>query len=114
MKRVLISAGDASGQRIALDVVHAMRRRRPDLEVAGLLGAEAAASGVSPVADPRALAVGGIVELVPSAFRIVGTWRKMVAALDRALAQHHEPDAAPLEEHLGVDLAVSAAQAEVG
>ena len=83
MPRILISAGDASGQEIAASLVRTLRSRRSDARFAGLVGEALAAEGVEAVADQADLAVGGGVELVPSLPGILRVWRRMGAALER-------------------------------
>lgn len=99
MRSVLISAGDASGDQIAADFVRALRERSPTTRFLGLTGREMEAAGVERVADQRSLAVGGFGELLPEAPRIVGAWRKMVAALRRV-----EPDLVVLIDSGGFNL----------
>lgn len=83
MATILFSAGDASGEAHAAALVGALRARRPALRCVGLGGAKMRAAGVEIVVDQAALAVGGIVELIPELGRILGAWRR----LSRALAQ---------------------------
>lgn len=83
MDTILFCAGDQSGEAHAAALVGALRARRPGLRCIGLGGPEMRAAGVEIVVDQRALAVGGVVELIPELGRIVGAWR----GLGRALAQ---------------------------
>jgi lipid-A-disaccharide synthase len=83
MTDVLMAVGDASGDLHAAELVAALRRRNPDLAIAGMGGPAMRAAGVETVVDQRALAVGGVLELLGSARRIAAAWR----ALDRALVQ---------------------------
>ena len=70
--RLLVSAGDASGDAIAAALVRVLRDRHPEWTFSGMAGPEMSAAGVERVTDPAALAVGGFAELLPSAGAIVG------------------------------------------
>ena len=82
MSRLLIVAGDASGDLHAAALVRSLRERRGDLRLTGLGGPAMQKAGVELVGESSALAVGGLLELAGSARRIVETWRTM----DRALS----------------------------
>ncbi|HSM03059.1 MAG TPA: lipid-A-disaccharide synthase [Longimicrobiales bacterium] len=62
--RILILAGEASGDHHAARVVEALRRRRPDLRFVGLGGPDLAAQGVDLLAGLDELAVMGFVEVI--------------------------------------------------
>ena len=79
-RRILISAGDASGDRHAAQLVRALRQRIPDVEVSGLGGARMREAGVEILADQSDLAVGGLLELAGSLRSILRVWRRMTAA----------------------------------
>lgn len=81
MATILLSAGDASGEAHAAELVRALRVRMPETRFVGLGGTEMAAAGVELVADQRALAIGGFVEIATSVRRIVRAWRAMMRAL---------------------------------
>lgn len=81
MTEVLLSAGDVSGDALAAGFARALQRRRPDCRLYGLGGAEMERAGVELVAEQRALAVGGFVELASGARGIHSTWRALSAAL---------------------------------
>ncbi len=83
MITVLLSAGDASGDLHAADLVRALRLRCPDARFVGLGGDEMQKAGVELFVHQRALAVGGLVELLAAARRIVSAWRGMVRLLDQ-------------------------------
>lgn len=71
--KLLISASEPSGDRLAADLVRALRERFPDLEALGLAGQAMRAAGVEAVAEGERLAVMGLVEVlgvVPEALRI--------------------------------------------
>ncbi len=79
-KRILISAGDASGDLHAAELVRVLRTRMPDLVVFGLGGRRMREGDIEILADQSDLAVGGLLELVGSARRILRVWRRMTHA----------------------------------
>jgi lipid-A-disaccharide synthase len=78
---VLLSAGDASGDVYAADLVRELRALRPTARFLGLGGAQMEKAGVEITVDQREVAVGGLVELLPDLHRIVSAWRRLAAAL---------------------------------
>jgi lipid-A-disaccharide synthase len=99
MKRVLVSAGDASGDLLAAGFVEALRQRSPDVHFTGLGGAALGAAGVEICADQRDLAVGGLLELGGSLLRVNRAWRLLGRALDAA-----RPDLVVLVDSGGFNL----------
>ena len=91
--RVLISAGEASGDLYAASLVEALRRRNPDLEFFGCAGPRMQAAGVRAVIDARSLSVVGLVEVVSHIPRIYREYRKLLRA-----AQSGHPDLAILTD----------------
>jgi lipid-A-disaccharide synthase len=91
--RVLISAGEASGDLYAAGLVDALRRRRPDLEFFGCAGQRMQQSGVRAVVDAHSLAVVGLVEVVTHIPRIYREYRKLLRA-----AREQRPDIAILTD----------------
>jgi lipid-A-disaccharide synthase len=91
--RVLISAGEASGDLYAARVVEALRKRHPKIEFFGCAGPRMQAAGVRAVVDSRSLAVVGIVEVLRHIPRIYGEFRKLVSA-----ARTERPDIAILTD----------------
>ena len=85
--KILISAGEASGDLYAAGLVDALRRRRPDLEFFGCAGPRMQKAGVRPVVDAHSLAVVGLVEVIAHIPRIYGEYRKL---LDAARAERPE------------------------
>ena len=63
-RRILVLAGEASGDHHAARVVAAMRRMAPDLEFVGLGGPDLAAEGVELLAGLDQLAVMGFAEVI--------------------------------------------------
>jgi lipid-A-disaccharide synthase len=78
--RILVSAGEASGDLYASRLVEALKLRLPDAEFFGCAGPRMQAAGVRPVVDQRSLAVVGIVEVLSHIPRIYGEFRKLVRA----------------------------------
>lgn len=78
---VWVSAGDASGDLHAAALVRVLRARRPELRFAGLGGDALASAGVELVVHQRDLAIGGLIEVLGSARRIVACWRALREAL---------------------------------
>ena len=79
--RILISAGEASGDLYASRVVEALRALHPDAEFFGCAGPRMQAAGVRAIVDSRSLAVVGLVEVVAHIPRIYGEFRKLVRAV---------------------------------
>ncbi len=78
--KVLISAGEASGDLYASALVEALRRHRPDLQFFGCAGPRMQRAGVRPVVDAHSLAVVGLVEVITHIPRIYGEYRKLLKA----------------------------------
>ncbi|MGP0072680.1 MAG: lipid-A-disaccharide synthase [Bryobacteraceae bacterium] len=78
--KILISAGEASGDLYASALVEALRRHRPELQFFGCAGPRMQAAGVRPVVDAHSLAVVGLVEVVTHIPRIYGEYRKLLDA----------------------------------
>jgi lipid-A-disaccharide synthase len=81
--RILISAGEASGDLYASRVVEALRARHPEAEFFGCAGPRMQAAGVRAIIDLRSIAVVGLVEVVAHIPRIYGQFRKLVAAIPK-------------------------------
>lgn len=78
--KILISAGEASGDLYASELVKALRVQHPFVEFFGVAGPRMQAAGVRPVVDAASLAVVGLVEVVTHIPRIFGEFRKLVRA----------------------------------
>ncbi|SRR5579883_356499 len=79
--RILISAGEASGDLYAARLVTTLRQRFPQAQFFGCAGPRMQAAGVKPIVDSRSLAVVGIVEVVAHLPRILGELRKLTRAI---------------------------------
>jgi len=92
-QKVLISAGEASGDLYAAALVEALRRRHPYLEFFGCAGRRMQRAGVRPVVDAASIAVVGLVEVVTHIPRVYGEFRKLMRA-----AEQERPDLAILTD----------------
>ena len=80
MPKILVSAGEASGDLYASLVVHELRRILPDVEFFGCTGPRLRAAGVRTVVNSADLAVVGLIEVVAHIPRIYGEFRKLLRA----------------------------------
>jgi lipid-A-disaccharide synthase len=85
--RILISAGEASGDRLGAGLARALRQRRPDVELVGMGGDEMAGAGVRLVQHASEVAVVGFVEVL----RHLPAIRRAMASLE-GLLDHERPD----------------------
>ena len=92
-RKILVSAGEASGDLYASLVVDELRRTGPEAEFFGCTGPRLRASGVRTVVDAASLAVVGLLEVVAHIPRIYGEYRKLLAA-----AREEKPDLAILTD----------------
>ena len=79
--KILVSAGEASGDRYAAQLVEELRRRFPDAGFFGCAGRRLREAGVRPVVRTEDLAVVGIFEVVAHIPRIYGEFRRLVDAV---------------------------------
>ncbi len=82
MPRVLISAGEPSGDRLAADLVRALVDLVPGCVVEGLAGPAMRSAGVRPLARVEDLSVMGVAEVLAQLGRVRGAWRSMCRALE--------------------------------
>jgi lipid-A-disaccharide synthase len=85
--KILISAGEASGDLYAAALVEALHRLRPGIQFFGCAGPRMQKVGVRPVVDAHSLAVVGLVEVITHIPRIYGEYRKLLKA---ARTEHPE------------------------
>jgi lipid-A-disaccharide synthase len=78
--KILISAGEASGDLYAASLAAEVLRRHPDAEFFGCAGPRMRAAGVRAVVDAASLSVVGLVEVVAHIPRIRREFRKLLAA----------------------------------
>ena len=89
LRRILISAGEASGENYGAQLIAALRRLRPELEFFGVGGERMREAGCDTVVDASELAVVGITEILSRLPRIYGQFRKLIHEADQ-----RRPDAA--------------------
>jgi lipid-A-disaccharide synthase len=99
---VLVSAGEASGDLYAAELVRAISRLRPGLEFFGCAGERMEAAGVEPVVHASSLGVVGLVEVVSHIPRIYGEFRKLINA-----GRHRKPSVAILTDSPDFNLRVA-------
>jgi lipid-A-disaccharide synthase len=92
-QKVLISAGEASGDLYAAGLVEALLRRHPTLQFFGCAGPRMRRAGVRAVVDAASLAVVGLLEVVTHIPRIHREYRKLIRA-----AETERPDLAILTD----------------
>jgi len=78
--KILVSAGEASGDLYASLVVQELRRALPEADFFGCTGPHLRAAGVRTIVDAASLAVVGLFEVVSHIPRIYGEYRKLLAA----------------------------------
>ncbi len=81
MKRLLISVGEASGDRLAAELVDALRACGCEPELVGLGGPALVARGIELVEPMERVAVMGVVEVLARLPAILAVRRRMVEAL---------------------------------
>jgi lipid-A-disaccharide synthase len=81
--RILISAGEASGEMYGAQLIEALRRRDPSLEFFGVGGEKMRAAGCDTVIDAKDLSVVGITEILSHLPKIWGLFHKLIAEADR-------------------------------
>ncbi len=79
--RLFLSAAEASGDRLAGDLVAALRQRVPGLQVRGLAGPAMRAAGVEPVARSEDVSVMGVVEVLAKLRPILALRKRVRASL---------------------------------
>src|SRR5437879_3824756 len=92
-RKILVSAGEASGDLYASLLVAGLRTAFPDAEFFGCTGPHLRQAGVRTVVDAASLAVVGLLEVVSHIPRIYGEYRKLLAA-----AREQKPDLAILTD----------------
>ncbi len=92
-RKILVSAGEASGDLYASLLVDRLRAEWPDAEFFGCTGPRLRAAGARTVVDAASLAVVGLLEVVAHIPRVYGEFRKLMAA-----AREEKPDLAILTD----------------
>jgi lipid-A-disaccharide synthase len=86
-EKILISAGEASGDLYAAGLVEALRKRLPDAGFFGCAGPRMRAAGVRAVVESESLSVVGLVEVLAHVPRIYAEYRKLAGAAERERPQ---------------------------
>ena len=100
--KVLISAGEASGDLYASSLVQVLQCRHPGIDFFGCTGPRLRQAGVRQIVDSASLAVVGLVEVITHLPRIRREFHKLLAA-----AARERPDAAILTDSAGFHLRVA-------
>ena len=93
MARIVIIAGETSGDRLAAGLINAVRAIRPDVEFEGIAGPEMVSAGCTPWRDSSELAVMGIFEVLHDLPRL----RRLMADLEARILRD------PPDVFVGVD-----------
>jgi lipid-A-disaccharide synthase len=80
--RILISAGEASGEMYGARLIEALRRINPSLHFFGVGGPKMRAVGCDSVVDANDLAVVGITEILSHLHKIWGLFHRLIAEAD--------------------------------
>jgi len=81
--RILISAGEASGEMYGAQLIQALRHQDPALEFFGVGGERMRGAGCDTVVDAKDLAVVGIAEILSHLPRIYGLFNHLISETDR-------------------------------
>ncbi len=108
-KRVLIVAGEASGEARAARLVEELRQRHPQVSFFGIGGARMREAGVDILVDCREMAVLGLIEVLRHYRRIKGVLERM-----RKLLRHERPDLLILVDYSGFNLRLAPTAKELG
>jgi lipid-A-disaccharide synthase len=100
--KILVSAGESSGDLYAAGLVEALRERLPEVEFFGCAGPRMQKAGVRPVVDAASLSVVGLFEVLTHIPRIYGEFRKLCRA-----AQQERPRLAILTDSPDFNLRVA-------
>jgi len=87
--RILISAGEASGEMYGAQLIEAIRRRDPSSEFFGAGGPAMRAAGCDTIVDAKDLSVVGISEILSHLPRIYSLFHRLIREAD-----HRRPDLA--------------------
>jgi lipid-A-disaccharide synthase len=79
MPLIYMIAGEQSGDALGARLMHALKARRPDITFAGIGGAAMAAQGLDSLFPIRALAVMGLLEVLPKIFELRALLQRTVA-----------------------------------
>jgi lipid-A-disaccharide synthase len=91
--RIVISAGEASGDRLGAGLAKALRALRPDVVLSGMGGEEMAQAGVRIVQPASEVAVVGVVEVI----RHLPAIRRAMARLERTIRDERPDLVVPID-----------------
>jgi lipid-A-disaccharide synthase len=100
--KILVSAGEASGDLYASQLVTAVKALHPDADFFGCTGPKLRDTGVRQIVDAGSLGVVGLIEVVHHIPRIWGEFRKLVRS-----AEKERPDLAILTDSPDFNLRVA-------
>ncbi len=106
---IFVSAGEASGDRYAADLIGALRKRLPQARFVGCGGPRMREQGVEAVVHTEELAVVGLFEVVRHVPRLYGLFRRLDAAARKA-----RPDLAILTDAPDFHLRLAARLGRLG
>ncbi len=109
MPKILIVAGEASGDLHAAHIVRGVRERRPDVTFFGIGGQDMRAAGAEILVDSAELAVVGLWEVLAHRKTIFGALEKM-----RELLRTGRPDLLLLTDYPDFNLRLAATAKELG
>ncbi len=81
--KILISAGEASGEMYGAELIEALRRRDAGMEFFGVGGPRMRAASCDTIVDAKELAVVGITEILSHLRKIYGLFDHVIAEADR-------------------------------
>src|SRR5712692_9538130 len=81
--KVLISAGEASGEMYGAQLIEALQRRNSQLEFFGVGGDRMRAAGCDTVVDAKDLSVVGITEILSHLPKIYGLYQRLIREADK-------------------------------
>ena len=80
--RIMLSAGEASGDRLGAGLARVLRRRRPEIELFGMGGDDMAKAGVEIVQDSTEVAVMGFLEVLSHLPALRAAKRRLLESMD--------------------------------
>jgi lipid-A-disaccharide synthase len=99
MKKILIIAGEPSGDLHAFNLVRDLKSLDPNLKFFGMGGKLSREAGVEVVCDISKLALVGLVEVLKNIFTVGKVYKQVLSAIDR-----EKPDLAILVDYPGFNL----------
>ena len=108
-KRILIVAGEASGDQRAANLVREALHRRPELHFYGIAGPQMEAAGVAQLIDSREMAVVGLFEVLAHFPTVYGALRAM-----RRRLREDRPDLLLLVDYPDFNLRLARTAKELG